>query len=567
MVRERATPLTELLYGNAPPNRLDLAIIQDRSKAMAKRIVELRNELENLEEQLHLHTCVFSPARRIPTEILTIIFDAVSIVSPDPFFADEDWERDLESLTTIALVCKRWRDVAYSSGHLWAVQKVDIPTLTQKQCGTLLQWYGRSKGTPKTLKLDTPYRVSTKCECYEQTGGMQLCSDTILQRLLAEGPPFSRISMADFTPTCFKNIVRYIRSTNTNATTTSAAQHWWDKIQRLGLDFRHGSGNENDPYWLQSQLPAQSIFTSFPDSLTSLALHLPRLEEKPQRKFLDIPAAVLRKLTTLSLTYPWGGPQFLTALQHCTNVEILSLCLGEDVDCQSANLGDRVNVTSLSQDGHIVLPKVKSLTLNIIGASSVVKHLNLIRFPGLLEFYIESEDEYHKPEPYSTILEAIGLFSPDAPQDLASFSVVGSIKAKELYHLLSSITSPVTHLTTDAFFDPREFLKLAQGAHTGTPNLLPSLQYLEVRSLTDYFHLDSLFLYIESRQKHGKQKGKVVMKAPYDRLKRVMLEITSSDTALQKAYYKESATLKILRESFGIKVDRLYEPELEESDV
>ncbi|KAF6763279.1 hypothetical protein DFP72DRAFT_875257 [Ephemerocybe angulata] len=504
---------------------------------MAKRIVELRNELENLEEQLHLHTCVFSPARRIPTEILTIIFDAVSILSGS---------RDLESLTTIALVCKRWRDVAYSSGHLWAVQK--------KQCGTLLQWYGRSKGTPKTLKLDTPYR----------TGGMQLCSDTILQRLLAEGPPFSRISMADFTPTCFKNIVRYIRSTNTNATTTSAAQHWWDKVQRLGLDFRHGSGNENDPYWLQSQLPAQSIFTSFPDSLTSLALHLPRLEEKPQRKFLDIPAAVLRKLTTLSLTYPWGGPQFLTALQHCTNVEILSLCLGEDVDCQSANLGDRVNVTSLSQDGHIVLPKVKSLTLNIIGASSVVKHLNLIRFPGLLEFYIESEDEYHKPDPCSTILEAIGLFSPEAPQDLASLSVVGDFKAKELYHLLGSITSPVTHLTTDAYFDPREFLKLAQGAPAGTPNLLPSLQYLEVRNLQDYFHLDSLFLYIKSRQKHGKQKGKVVMKAPYDRLKRVML---SSDTGLQKAYYKESATLKILRESFGIKVDRVgYRPDIESKE-
>ncbi|KAF5338471.1 hypothetical protein D9611_013284 [Ephemerocybe angulata] len=561
MVREQATPLTDLLYNNAPPNTLDLAIIHDRTEAMAKRIVDLRNELEDLEKQLHLHKCVFSPARQIPTEILTMIFDAVSIVNPP--YADEDWERDLESLTTITLVCKRWRDVAYSFGYLWAERKVEIPTLTQKQCGTLLRWYGRAKDTPKTLKFDTPYSLKSKCDCYKQTGGTQLCSNTILQRLLAEGPPLSRISMADFTPTCFKNIVRYIRSTNTDATTTSAAQHWWDKVQKLVLDFRDGSVNENDPYWLQYQLPTHSIFASFPDSLTSLALHLPRLVENPHRKFLDIPAAVLIKLTTLSLTYPWGGPQFLTALQHCTNVEILSLGLGDDVECQSPNLGDQVNVTPLSQDGHIVLPKVNSLTLEIDFASAEVKHLSLLRFPGLIELSIESGGNWGKPDPYSAILEAIGLFSTDAPQDLASLIVVGNIKAKDLYRLLGSITSPVTHLTMDAGYEPRKFLKLAQSAPTGTPNLLPSLQYLEVRSLPDYFHLDSLFLYIKS-QKHGKQKGKVVMKAPDDSLKRVMLEITSWNRDLQKAYYKESATLKLLRETFGIKVDRMgYDPKLE----
>ncbi|KAF5338470.1 hypothetical protein D9611_013283 [Ephemerocybe angulata] len=560
MVQEQATPLTELLYNNTPPNRLDLAIIQDRSKAMAKRIVDLRNELEDLEEQLHLHKCVFSPARRIPTEILTMIFDAVSILSP--FYADEDWERDLESLTTITLVCKRWRDVAYSSGQLWAVWKVKIPTLTQKQCGTLLRWYGRSKGAPKSLKLDIPY--STKCECYKQTGGTRLCTNAVLQKLLKEGAPFSRISMMHFTPTCFKNIVHYIKTTNnTSGSSTTTTQDWWaQNVQRLVLDFLHGNANENDPYWLQSQLPAQSIFTCFPNNLTSLALNLRYLENKKQRKFLDIPAAVLRKLITFSLMYPWGGPQYLTALQHCTNVENMSLTLADNTSSGSENLGDQINVTALSEDGHIVLPKVKSLVLRIFdGASTVAKHVGVLRFPGLLELSITSEDGYGKPKPYSSILEAIGLFSSDAPHNFASMTVYGAyIKADDLYHLLGSITSPVTHLFTDASYDPREFLKLAEGAPAGTPNLLPSLQYLGVRSFPDYFHFDSLFLYIKSRQKHGKQKGKVVMKAPYDRLKWVMLEIKWLRPDLQKEYYKESATLKILRESFGIKVDRMYEP-------
>ncbi|KAF6763293.1 hypothetical protein DFP72DRAFT_528714 [Ephemerocybe angulata] len=548
----QATPLTDLLYNNAPPNSLDLMIIQERTEAMAKSIAKLRDELKPLEEQLHLYKCVFSPARRIPTEVLTMIFDLVSTKPPQSTYYDDIWERDTKSLSTIPLVCKRWRDVAYNTGHLWAVRKASIPFLTQEQCGALLQSYGRSKGTPKTLKLETPYH---HCPCYEQIGGTQHCSNAVLKRLLEEGAPFSQLSMAKFTPTCFKNIVRYIKSTNTTFTTTSAVQHWWDKVEKLVLDFRHGNGNEKDPYWLQSQLPAQSIFASFPDSLTSLTLHLNYLHNEPHRKFLEIPAAVLKKLTTFSLTYNWGGPQFLTALQHCTNVENLSLCIGHNMCFRSANLGDRVNVSSLSQDGHIVLPKVNSLVLNI---TDEVKDFGVLRFPGLQELSIYSEDGY------STILEAIGLFSPDAPQSFASLTVVGDIEADDLYHLLGSITSPVTHLTTDASFDPREFLKLAQGAPAGTPNLLPSLQSLEVRAFPSRFHLDSLFLYIKSRQKHGKKKGEIVMEPPYDRLKWVMLEITGYERELQKAYYKESATLKMLRESFGIKVDRMgYDYELE----
>ncbi|KAF5338476.1 hypothetical protein D9611_013300 [Ephemerocybe angulata] len=556
MVQEQATSLSELLHNNAPPNNLDLSIIKARSEAMAKRIAELQDELKNLEHQLHLHKCVFSPARRIPTEILTMIFDFAS-AEPPWFSYDDIWERDTKSLSTIPLVCKRWRDVAYDAGKLWAVQKVDIPKLTQKQCDSLLRWYCRSKGTPKTLAFKIPYEVKAKpCECYKETGGPYLCSNVVLQRILGEGAPFSRISIAHFTPTCFKNIVRYIKSTEgTNGITTTAtstSQHWWDKVHKLVLDFHYGSANENDPYWLQSQLPVHSIFTSFPDSLISLSLHLPNLEKQSHRKVLEIPPAVLRKLITFSLSYTWGGPQFLTALQHCINVEDLSLHLG---DTGSANLGNQINVTSLSQD-HIVLPKVKSLLLRIKGASAVVKHIGVLRFPGLVKLCIKSEYEYKNPQPYSNILQAIGLFSPTASQDFESLGVVGYINSDDLYNLLGSLTSPLTHLATDATFDPREFLKLALDAPTGTPNLLPSLQSLEVRHFPCKYHLDSLFLYIKSRQKHGKQKGKVVMKAPYDRLKWVMLKMGSSSD-VKKAYDKESATLRMLRESFGIKVDRM----------
>ncbi|KAF5338497.1 hypothetical protein D9611_013277 [Ephemerocybe angulata] len=564
----QATPLTDLLYNYAPPNSLDLAIIQDITEAMAKRIAKLRDELKPLEEQLHLYKCVIAPARRIPTEVLTIIFDLVTAKPPWSAY-DDDWGRDKKCLASITLVCKRWRDVAYNSGGLWAVREVEIPTLTQKQCGTLLQWYGRSKGTPKTLKIDSPYRIETPCECYKQTGGTQLCSNAVLKRLLEEGAPFSQISMAQFTPTCFKNIVRYIKSTNrpnsaASTTTARTSHHWWDKVQKLMLDFHCGGGNDNDPYWLQSQLPAESIFTSFPDSLTSLTLHLHHLGNKGQRKILEIPAVVLRKLITFSLTYPWGGPQFLTALQHCTSVENLTLSLRHNGRFQ-ANWADRVNVTALSQDGHLVLPKVKSLRLKVTGANEVMEDLSFLRFPGLMELSFESEVVgYGEPEPYSTVLKAIGLFSPYAPQSFTSLTLVGEIDAEDLYHLLGSITSPITHFTTDADFNPGMFLELAQDTPAGTPNLLPSLQSLEVRNFPSDFDLESLFLYIKSRQKHGKKKGKIVMKAPYDQLKWVMLEITGSERELQKAYCKESATLKMLRESFGIKVDRMgYDPELE----
>ncbi|KAF5338503.1 hypothetical protein D9611_013279 [Ephemerocybe angulata] len=561
MVREQATPLPDLLYKNAPPNELDVEIIQKRSETTDKRIAELRSELEYLEEQRYLQKCVFCPARRIPTEVLTMIFDLVSTKPPPRYgnsinnFVDDLWERDKNCLSKISRVCWRWRDIAYSSGHLWAMQRARIPTLTQEQCGTLLRWYGRSEGTPKTLKLDILSLQRPSCECYKQ-GETQLCSNAVLQRLLEEGAPFSRISMRMLKPACFKSIVRYIKSTaGTNGTTTSAAQHWWDQVQELVLDF---GGNDRD--WLRPDPPAQSIFAtdSFPDSLNSLTLDLTRLAMERQT-FLDIPAAMLRKLITFSLT-----PLFFTALQHCTNVENLSLYLRDDEYSCTESIADLVNVT---HDGHVVLPKVKSLRLRIKDVAAVAKHLSLLRFPGLLELSIACDYDHNRPAQYSTILKAIGMFSPDAPQALASLSVAGNIYTRDLYNLFSSITSPVTHLATDATFDPREFLRLAR-ATAGTSNLLPSLQFLEVRDFPSDFHLDSLFLYIKSRQKHGKKKGKIVMKPPYDRLKWVMLKITWSERDLQKAYYKESATLRMLRESFGIKVDRMgYDPELEESDV
>ncbi|KAF5338480.1 hypothetical protein D9611_013304 [Ephemerocybe angulata] len=562
MVQEQATSISELLYNNAPPNNLDLLIIQERSEAMAMRIAKLREELKDLEHQLQLHKCVFSPARRIPTEVLTMIFDIASAKPPllvDDADDSDCWERDRKDLSTISLVCKRWRDVAYNAGQLWAAHEAVIPELTRKQCDTLLRWYGRAKGTPKTLAFDTSYFNSKPCQCYKQTAGPHLCSNAGLRRLLKGGAPFSRISMGNFTPTCFKNIVCYIKSASATTTTTSTSQHWWDRVQKLVLDFHYGDANDKDPYWLQSQLPAQSIFTSFPDSLTSLTLHLPNLEERPQRKVLEIPATVLRKLVTFSLSYTWGGPQFLTALQHCTNVEDLSLRLGNREESGSANLGDQINVTSLSQDGHIVLPKVKSLLLKIKGASAVVEHIGVLRFPGLVKLCIKSEDEYDKPKPYSNIMQAIGLFSPAASQNFVSLSVVGYIKSADLYHLLGSLTSPLTHLATDATFDPQEFLKLALGAPAGSQNIVPCLRALHVRKFPVKYHLDSLLLYIKSRQKHGKKKGEVVMKAPFDGLKWVVLEIYGSD--VKKQLYKESATLKILRGSFGIKVERLgYRP-------
>ncbi|KAF6763350.1 hypothetical protein DFP72DRAFT_1164266 [Ephemerocybe angulata] len=568
MVQEQATSLSELLYNNAPPNNLDLPIIQERTEAMVKRIAELLDELKDLQHQLQLHKCVFSPARRIPTEILMMIFGLYSAKPPWSDYDDsEGWKRDRKDLSTITLVCKRWRDIAYNAGQLWAVQEADIPHLTQKQCDTLLRWYARAKGTPRTLALRNPaYDFHSKpCECYMQTAGTHLCSNPVLWRVLKEGAPFSRISMANFTPTCFKNIVRYIKSNCTTTATTGTSQHWWDNVQKLVLDF-HGDANDNDPYWLQPQPPAQSIFTSFPDSLTSLILHLPNLEEQPQRKFFEIPGTVLRKLVTFSISYSWGGPQFLTALQHCTNVEDLSLRLDYREASESANLGDQINVTSLSKDGHIVLPKVKSLLLKIKGASAV-EHIGVLRFPGLVKLCIKSEDEYDTPQPYSNVLKAIGLFSPTASQDFESLRVVGYIESNDLYHLLGSLTSPLTHLATDATFDPREFLKLALDAPAGSQNIVPCLRVLRVRNFPRKYHLDSLFLYIKSRQKHGKRKGEVVMKAPFDGLKWVVLDITRSERDVKKQFYKESATLKILRGSLGIKVERTgYQPEYE-SDV
>ncbi|KAF5320365.1 hypothetical protein D9611_011347 [Ephemerocybe angulata] len=73
---------------------------------MAMRIAKLRDELKDLEHQLQLHKCVFSPARRIPTEVLTMIFDIASTPAKPPWSSYDDsegWERDRKCLSTITL--------------------------------------------------------------------------------------------------------------------------------------------------------------------------------------------------------------------------------------------------------------------------------------------------------------------------------------------------------------------------------------------------------------------------------------------------------------------------------
>lgn len=544
MPKEEATHLSELLYNNAPPNNLDLSIIRHRSEVITKRIAELRDELVELEDQLRRHECVSAPMRRMPAEILTMIFEIAS--------TGKEWwpdERDMKGLIQIGLVCKRWRDVVFGSGSLWVYQQTaNVPKLTEERCDKLVHFYRMSKRFPRLLELEVATRVH--CECHQSGEAGSLCSNPVVARLLKEGSPFSQISFANFSPTCFKNLVHFIKSTTGEAT---APQHWWDSMRTLSVGF---SGEESDdPEWFHSPDAMQPVFAILPNNLTSLTLRLPDLKLVPnqqQRNCVNIPVDILKKLTTFSFSYTWGGPQFLTALQHCTNVEDLSLRLGPRTHDWTKNTDDQLEVTALSREGHLVLPKVKYLNLRIVNAYTEAKHIGYLRFPGLLKLKLDIERDYFNKVkyPYSSILEAAGMFSAASPK-LESLRLGRTLASMDLWRLLNFLPT-VTRLSVYGSFDAPRFLEMAQaGLATGKANVAPSLQFLEVYDFDDNFHLDSLLLWVKSRQKHGKQKGKIVLKAPYDGLKWIRLRIAERDRGIKKVYYR-SATLKLLREWINV---------------
>ncbi|THV07438.1 hypothetical protein K435DRAFT_960010 [Dendrothele bispora CBS 962.96] len=102
---------------------------------------------KSIEESLATHLSLFSPMRKLPTELLAEIF---ILCLPDQFYVAPD---PLQAPLLLASVCAGWRTITLSTSNLWSSLCLR-PGITYQRANPLLStWLSRTSSRPLSLSL------------------------------------------------------------------------------------------------------------------------------------------------------------------------------------------------------------------------------------------------------------------------------------------------------------------------------------------------------------------------------------------------------------------------------
>ncbi|KAJ7137576.1 hypothetical protein C8R43DRAFT_1109862 [Mycena crocata] len=157
-----ADPETSSHFRNVIDNSPgELARYTTEIERLQKILTGLKEDRATLAEYAAGCSSIFSPARRIPTELLVEIFDMTSPFDPESNFFDEIPELEVERLAKtylldISQVCSYWHSAAMGTPRLWADLSVDVTLWTESDMtqfdlvATSLQ---RSANCPLTMGI------------------------------------------------------------------------------------------------------------------------------------------------------------------------------------------------------------------------------------------------------------------------------------------------------------------------------------------------------------------------------------------------------------------------------
>ncbi|KAJ6553167.1 hypothetical protein B0H19DRAFT_885786, partial [Mycena capillaripes] len=94
----------------------ELDALNYRIDAVRATLSELVHTRDRLAEHVHQHLSIISPLRRVPTELLCLIF---AFAVSDELFFYQPHANELKSPWRIAGVCRSWRASALSYPPLW----------------------------------------------------------------------------------------------------------------------------------------------------------------------------------------------------------------------------------------------------------------------------------------------------------------------------------------------------------------------------------------------------------------------------------------------------------------
>ncbi|KAF6761949.1 hypothetical protein DFP72DRAFT_1147765 [Ephemerocybe angulata] len=441
--------LSRILWSNEVPNLIEATFIQREVDTVTGRISFLRAELEGLEDRLRQHRAALSPVRRVPPEILAEIFS--NLVTED---LDSDGR---DTVLDLGLVCRSWRQATLASHRLWASISANRYQCNEASYEKILTWFNRSGDLPRTLTFDhIPFDY---CE------------------LLSAGPKLHKLVLQCSSQVCFRTLLE-----NIGPEPDLMNPRPWDTLQSLKLDLTTA---DSCP-WDEPLEASKSLFYHLPQ-VTSLDLYIPyscsAFEEDPtdpRTVALNVPPRLLQGLKAFNLHCDWQGSHILAMLQHCENLETLT------VDFRGAALQydeDDILVHKLTAS-RLLFPKLHTLHLE---STPNIKLVDFLRAPSLrdlrfdMEYNPEELREVEFQEPLMRFLKVSNCQEKIQSLQLQNLTISALKLARTFLDLPSLTTVIIDRARFDAsvFWWQMQLSALTSIKSSDAPRCLPHLRELQ----------------------------------------------------------------------------------------
>ncbi|KAF7970404.1 hypothetical protein HWV62_24205 [Athelia sp. TMB] len=135
----------------------DIAELDQEISRLQAALVELQCKRASLQSFANAHQSLLNPITRLPTEVLSRIFQQCIIVCwLDKTDVPYRYERFDDTPLKIAAVCRHWRNIALSTPRLWVAMTFMLrPKDIKRQIKLAQMWISRSGNAPLSIHLSS----------------------------------------------------------------------------------------------------------------------------------------------------------------------------------------------------------------------------------------------------------------------------------------------------------------------------------------------------------------------------------------------------------------------------
>ncbi|KAE9394784.1 hypothetical protein BT96DRAFT_179382 [Gymnopus androsaceus JB14] len=135
-------------------NPVDIPFLRARLLKAETRLESLEAQISEVLDERALLRNVLAPVRRVPSEILSNIFE--HSCTPGTSITDEIDFDVVRSTFVLARVCVAWRKTAHATPQLWSYLRLDLrrqPHLFKGDVSWVKEWLSRGRSLPLDLDL------------------------------------------------------------------------------------------------------------------------------------------------------------------------------------------------------------------------------------------------------------------------------------------------------------------------------------------------------------------------------------------------------------------------------